>query len=41
VLRVLELLLLSYVLSARYSASGYRESSKLRLYKDISYELLY
>jgi hypothetical protein len=40
VLRVLEPLLLSYVLSARYSASGYRESSKLRLYEDISCELL-
>jgi hypothetical protein len=40
VLRVLELLLLSCVLSARYSASGYRESSKLRLYKGISYKLL-
>jgi hypothetical protein len=37
---VLELLLLSYVLSARYSASGYRESSELRLYKGMSCELL-
>jgi hypothetical protein len=37
---VLEPLLLSYVLSARYSASRYRESSKLRLYKGISYKLL-
>jgi hypothetical protein len=39
-LRVLELLLLSYILSTRYSASRYRESFKLRLYKDISYKLL-
>jgi hypothetical protein len=37
---VLELLLLSYVLSARYSASRCKESSKLRLYKGISCELL-
>jgi hypothetical protein len=41
VLRVLKLLLLSYILSIRYNASGYRESSKLLLYKSISYELLY
>jgi hypothetical protein len=40
VLRVLEPLLLSCVLSTRYSASGYRESSRLRLYKGISYKLL-
>jgi hypothetical protein len=40
VLRVLEPLLLSCILSARYNASGCRESSKLRLYKDISCELL-
>jgi hypothetical protein len=40
VLRVLEPLLLSCVLSARYSASGYRESSELRLCEDISCELL-
>jgi hypothetical protein len=39
-LRVLELLLLSYILSARYSASRYRESSELRLCKGISYKLL-
>jgi hypothetical protein len=39
-LRVLEPLLLSCVLSARYSASRCRESSKLRLCEDMSYELL-
>jgi hypothetical protein len=39
-LRVLKPLLLSCVLSAGYSASRYRESSKLRLYKGISYKLL-
>jgi hypothetical protein len=38
---VLELLLLSYMLSARYSASRCRESSELRLYKGMSYKLLY
>jgi hypothetical protein len=40
-LRVLKPLLLSYMLGARYSASGYKESSELRLYKGISCELLY
>jgi hypothetical protein len=40
-LRVLKPLLLSYILSTRYSAFRYRESSELRLYKDMSYKLLY
>jgi hypothetical protein len=40
VLWVLEPLLLSYVLSARYSASGCRESSELCLYEGMSYKLL-
>jgi hypothetical protein len=37
---VLEPLLLSYILGARYSASRYRESSELRLCEDMSCELL-
>jgi hypothetical protein len=41
VLRVLRLLLSFYMLSTKYNASGYRESSELLLYKSMSYELLY